>query len=43
MNARSFIPALFNSKLKTKILVMGDEFEINLGLEASFKNWRAQL
>jgi hypothetical protein len=38
MKARSFIPTLFNSKLKTKILVMGDEFEINVDLEASFKN-----
>jgi len=38
MCARSFIPALFNSKLKSKILVMGDEFVINLGLEALFKN-----
>ena len=38
MKARSFIPTLFNSELKTKILVMGDELEINLGLEAPSKN-----
>ena len=38
MKARSFIPTLFNSKLKTKTLVMGVEFEINLGLEAPSKN-----
>jgi len=39
MNARSFIQTSFNSKLKTKILIMGDEFEINLGLEAPFKKF----